>query len=112
MTRVFYDSTFSATPDPKAFAKPGLRTLFLVPRPTFLSGLGSVMDLFGVPRRYNYSRTDDEADARALRCDWLATGDDLWWAVRHFGPPTKRVRKEPLPDPADSTAEDLVAARG
>ena len=40
-------------------------------------GIGSLMDLFGTAYCYNPSSSDYEA----LKSDWVAIGDDIWWAV-------------------------------
>ncbi|MFN7591165.1 MAG: hypothetical protein ACK501_19020 [Planctomycetota bacterium] len=50
---------------------------FLFAQPSFLSGIGRVVDMAGVFDEYNFSATPQEADARAERADWLATGRDL-----------------------------------
>lgn len=59
---------------------------FLFVQPSFLRGMASVLDLGAVLERfgYNSSRSPDEADARALRADWKAVGDDLRWSVREI----------------------------
>jgi hypothetical protein len=56
-------------------------TLFLSADPTFLLGLGRVIDLFGQLDQYNLSRTGEEADARALLADWSVVGDDILEAI-------------------------------
>ena len=62
-------------------------THFLFPRPSFLGGIASAIDLFGVFRRYNRSATSEEADARALYADWRVTGQDLWAASKAWENP-------------------------
>jgi hypothetical protein len=61
-----------------------VRTDFLVARPSFWSGVGRVLDLWGKFDDYNVSRTAEEADMRALYSDWRITGQDLrdsWFLV-------------------------------
>ena len=52
-------------------------TDFLYARPSFIHGMGSVLDLFGVAVDYNWSKDENEADARALFNDFLSVGKDL-----------------------------------
>jgi hypothetical protein len=59
------------------------RCLYLVPKPTLWDGVGSIFDLLGTSRLYNYSRSPAEADRHALTCDWYAIGDDLWSVFLH-----------------------------
>jgi hypothetical protein len=44
-------------------------TDFLFARPSILEGIGRNIDLFGVLNTYNFSRTGEEADLKALRND-------------------------------------------
>ena len=62
---------------------PGL-TDYLYARPSFLSGVARLFDFFGLFTRYNFSRTEEEADAKALYSDWRAIGQDLALAMRRF----------------------------
>lgn len=54
-----------------------VRSDFLVARPSFWSGVGRLLDLWGKFDAYNTSETTDEADMRALYSDWRVTGQDL-----------------------------------
>lgn len=54
-----------------------VRTDFLVARPSFWSGMGRLLDLWGKYDEYNVSETPDQADQRALYSDWRITGQDL-----------------------------------
>jgi hypothetical protein len=60
-------------------------TDFLVARPSFWSGVGRLLDLWGKFDEYNTSRTTEEADMRALYSDWRITGQDLRdsWFLYH-----------------------------
>jgi hypothetical protein len=53
------------------------RSDFLFARPSWLSGLARLVDIFGVFDSYNRSRTGEEADARAQYTDWCVVGHDL-----------------------------------
>lgn len=57
------------------------RTDFLLPRNSFLIGLGSVLNLFGSYFEYNYSESDQEADTKATKSDWEVVGQDMKDAV-------------------------------
>ncbi len=50
---------------------------FLFARPSFLTGMARVLDLWGWFDRYNESRTPEQADVRALVSDWMAVRRDL-----------------------------------
>lgn len=56
---------------------------FLIAEPSFVSGMGRLGDLWGGYSyySYNYSLTPAEADARAIRHDWLQVGDDMQAAM-------------------------------
>jgi hypothetical protein len=55
-------------------------TDFLFARPSILEGIGRNIDLFGILNTYNFSRTGEEADLKALRNDWQALYNDLYKA--------------------------------
>jgi hypothetical protein len=44
-------------------------TDFLVSTPTFWIGMGSVFNIAGCYFDFNYSRSSEEADRKALECD-------------------------------------------
>ncbi|MFT5891937.1 MAG: hypothetical protein ACI9Y7_002044 [Dokdonia sp.] len=56
-------------------------------RSSYLTGLGSVMNVFGNYYEFNGSKTSKEADYKALYSDWKAIGDDITKA-------TKKISKE------------------
>ena len=49
----------------------------LYAQPSFLEGIGRLVDFAGLLEDYNYSATPEEADRSALTADWYAVGDDL-----------------------------------
>lgn len=53
------------------------KTDFLFPAPTFLTGIGSVLNLAGNYFKFNYSVGDKEADWKALLSDWGVVGEDI-----------------------------------
>jgi hypothetical protein len=62
----------------------GVRTTYLVPRPSFWSGWGTAADLSGYTLdRYNISATPEEADRIAAYLDWKMVGQDLARVLSH-----------------------------
>lgn len=57
---------------------------FLSATPCVLYGLARLLDLAGQFDTYNYSRTPEEADAKALYWDWRMVGHDLEAALTRF----------------------------
>lgn len=60
------------------------RTDYLLPRNNFLVGMGSILNLAGSYFEYNYSKSDNEADLKALASDWNNVGEDMRVAKRNF----------------------------
>lgn len=54
---------------------------YLAPQPSFLAGVASLFDFGNALSTYNYSRSGEEADARAVFADWATIGDDLRAAI-------------------------------
>lgn len=52
-------------------------TNILFTRSSYIKGAMRVLDLGLTVNDYNYSRTTDEADYKALSADWLTVGNDL-----------------------------------
>lgn len=50
---------------------------FLFARPSFIDGVMSIVDLFGVSQEYNDSKSEDSADSRAIRADANAIKADF-----------------------------------
>lgn len=53
------------------------KSLFLFPDPSFIGGMGTVLDIGGNFFPFNASRTGDEADAKAIKSDWQIVGKDI-----------------------------------
>ena len=60
------------------------KSTFLFARPSFLSGMASVLDLGGNLKIYNESKTTNEADELAMKMDWLVVGDDIRGSMRKY----------------------------
>ncbi len=57
------------------------RSDFLFATPSFLIGAGSVFNIAGNYFDFNYSSSEKEADAKAIRSDWGVVGGDIESAV-------------------------------
>ena len=57
---------------------------FLFARPSFLHGMARTLDLWGALSSYNWSKTSEEADARATWVDWALIHVDLEAAMGQF----------------------------
>ena len=51
---------------------------------SFLRGMGSVLDIFGVGARHRLASDDQDADARAIHSDFKAVGMDLTEAMARY----------------------------
>ncbi len=49
---------------------------YLFARPSFISGMASVLDIGGNNVNYNLSQTPEEAD-NAIKSDWYIVGKDI-----------------------------------
>jgi hypothetical protein len=65
-------------------SKPCISTDFLFARPSFLSGAARLFDFGGFFDAYNRSRSESEADGRAMYADWRVVGQDIQHAVIKF----------------------------
>jgi hypothetical protein len=64
---------------------PKIKTDFLVAQPCGAFGVGRFFDFAGTFDAYNVSRSEWEADARAIYSDWAIVGADMQIAVQRFG---------------------------
>ncbi|WP_456314687.1 hypothetical protein [Pseudomonas shirazensis] len=53
------------------------RSSFLLPNNNFIVGLGSVLNIAGNYFDYDVSKTENEADLKALHSDWQNVGNDI-----------------------------------
>jgi hypothetical protein len=61
-----------------------LKSDFLVASPSYASGVGRLMDWYGLYDLYNASRNGNEADAKAIYSDWRIVGQDIRDAMVQF----------------------------
>ncbi len=64
---------------------------FLLPRNNFFVGMGSVLNLGGNYFEYNTSKSDIEADKKALSSDWQNVGNDIKTALWQTSAKRKKV---------------------
>lgn len=57
---------------------------FLFARPSFISGMGRVLDLGSTLTEYNVSPSEEQADHIAIRSDWEAVGSDITKAIAQY----------------------------
>ena len=55
---------------------------FLFAMPSFLLGVGSVLNVSGNYYTFNYSKSDSEADTRAIESDWGMVGEDIKFGLQ------------------------------
>jgi len=53
------------------------RTDFLAPKSSFLTGMGSILNIAGSYYDYNYSKSNAEDDFKAIKSDWQMIGNDM-----------------------------------
>ena len=56
-------------------------TTFLFSDPSFVKGMGTVFNVWGNYYTFNYSSSEEEADARAIASDWTMVGKDIQHAL-------------------------------
>ena len=61
-----------------------MKSDFLFVPPSFLSGMGSILDLFGNLDGYNFSQTGEEADWKAIYSDYRMIGQDIEDSMRAY----------------------------
>lgn len=66
------------------------RTDYLLPKNNFWVGMGSILNLAGSYFDYNYSKTEKEADFKAIMSDWENVGDDIRKSKEKFENKHKR----------------------
>lgn len=60
------------------------KSTFLFARPSFIEGISRVIDLGVTIQIYNDSKTEKEADLKAIKKDWEAVGQDIFSAVKKY----------------------------
>ncbi|MCY4537235.1 MAG: hypothetical protein OXE52_03295 [Chloroflexi bacterium] len=73
-----------------AYDRRKIANSFYLPKYPLLSGFASLMDFTGSHRRYLEKQILERSDADAMRADWEAVGEDLWWAIGEY----EKKRKE------------------
>jgi hypothetical protein len=52
-------------------------TCILFARPTFIEGVGRLVDIYGLLNQYSISASAEEADRKAIAADWNQVGLDI-----------------------------------
>jgi hypothetical protein len=65
------------------------RTEYLFARPSFVKGVGKILDIGATSKALNTSFTPEEADFNAILSDWEMTGDYMREALEEYGQQTK-----------------------
>ena len=60
------------------------KSTFLFARPSFIEGMSRTLDLGATLQIYNVSKTPEEADAKAIKKDWEAVGEDIIYAMKKY----------------------------
>ena len=60
------------------------KSTFLFARPSFVEGMARVVDLGSTMQVYNGSKSEKEADTKALKKDWEAVGEDILGATEKY----------------------------
>ena len=75
-----------------------LRKVFFFTHPSFVRGVGRIVDPFGqlsrqdIKARYSSGADPDKVAYQALRSDWEVVGRDLYSAIREYGRELSRKR--------------------
>lgn len=73
----------------------GQESMLLFARPSFIEGMGRLVDFAGTMNEYNRSLTGEQADANAFASDWLALRSDFEEAIHQLTKNSDRVKKLP-----------------
>ena len=57
---------------------------FYLPKHPTLSGIASLIDITGSQRKRLERQIMQRSDAEAMRLDWEAVGQSLWWAIGEY----------------------------
>lgn len=60
------------------------RSDYLFAPTSFVDGFSRIVDLWGGLLDFNCSNTDNQADAIAMRQDWIVVGQDMRAAIAEF----------------------------
>ena len=76
--------------------KANYRTDFLLPKNNFLVGLGSVLNIAGAYFNYNYSKSEKDADYKAMYSDWKNVGVKIKTVILSLDEKVKNTKMEYL----------------
>lgn len=55
----------------------------LFQRPSFIEGVGRIIDIENALNSYNKNSSGEQADAEAIAADWCMIGNDINKAIQH-----------------------------
>ena len=64
-----------------AYDKRKIANSFYLPKRPFLSGVAGLLDFTGSRRNRLEKQILERSAADAMRADWEAVGESLWWAI-------------------------------
>lgn len=70
----------------QAMKKRIFHTDFLTPDQDFITGAGSVFDIFDASTPYNETESGQDADVKAIANDWAVIGEDMRIAIEKHRP--------------------------
>lgn len=74
-----------------AYDRRKIANSFYLPKRPFLSGIASLFSLPGSYSRYYTDQILSRSNADAIRADWEAVGENLWWALGQYEEREKKV---------------------
>ena len=67
-----------------AYDKRKIANSFYLPKRPFLSGIAGLLDFTGSRRRQLEKQILERSAAEAMRADWEAVAESLWWAIGKY----------------------------
>ncbi len=74
-----------------AYDRRKIANSFYLPKRPFLSGVAGLMDFSSSRTRHYARQIIDRSFADAMRLDWEAVGENLWWALGQYEEREKKV---------------------
>ncbi len=66
-------------------------TFYLFARPSFIEGAARIFAFGSNLQVYNYSKSTEEADAKAIHNDWSMIGKDIKSSIEQYGKEQKEA---------------------
>lgn len=85
-------------------------TDYLIPKMSFLIGMGSVFNIGGSYYRYNTSKTPQKADQKAFTNDWRMVSQDLFDAFKSLEE-ERNIRKHNKENKEEKEIEKILESK-